>query len=244
MYDKLPKYYVLKQKIIQMIENEEVAEGETIPSEHELIAKYDISRITVRRAIDELVNEGYLYRVHGKGTFVKGNTYEQDLFSMASCTDAICDLGLEPGRKIISQQILKCDKHRARKLQISDNTNIFELHRVYYADGEALNTTIATLPYKYFKDIEKYDFGQESLYKILEEKFGVKITRATRTFEAMIAYGDVADYLEIDQGQPVLLFSGTTYGILNGKEVPVEIFKCHYRTDKFKFYINQVKLNK
>lgn len=244
MYDKLPKYYVLKQKIIQMIENEEVAEGETIPSEHELIAKYDISRITVRRAIDELVNEGYLYRVHGKGTFVKGNTYEQDLFSMASCTDAIIDLGLEPGRKLINQQIIKCDKQRARKLQISDNTNIFELHRVYYADGEALNTTIATLPYKYFKDIEKYDFGQESLYKILEEKFDVKITRATRTFEAMIAYGDVADYLEVDQGQPVLLFSGITYGILNGKEVPVEIFKCHYRTDKFKFYINQVKLNK
>lgn len=244
MYDKLPKYYILKQKIIQMIENEEVSEGETIPSEHELVAKYDISRITVRRAIDELVNEGYLYRVHGKGTFVKGNTYEQDLFSMASCTDAIIDLGLEPGRKLINQQIIKCDKQRARKLQISDNTNIFELHRVYYADGEALNTTIATLPYKYFKDIEKYDFGQESLYKILEEKFDVKITRATRTFEAMIAYGDVADYLEVDQGQPVLLFSGITYGILNGKEVPVEVFKCHYRTDKFKFYINQVKLNK
>ncbi len=244
MYDKLPKYYVLKQKIIQMIENEEVSEGETIPSEHELVAKYDISRITVRRAIDELVNEGYLYRVHGKGTYVKGNTYEQDLFSMASCTDAIMDLGLKPGRKIISQQIIKCDKKRARKLQILDNASIFKLHRVYYADGEALNTTIATLPYKYFENIEKYDFEKDSLYKILEEAFGVKITRATRTFEAMIAYGDIADYLEIDQGQPVLLFSGITYGIINGKEVPVEVFKCHYRTDKFKFYINQVKLNK
>lgn len=242
MYDKLPKYYVLKHKIIEMIENEEVTEGDAISSEHELVAKYDVSRITVRRAIDELVNEGYLYRIHGKGTFVKGNAYKQDLISMASCTDAIVELGLKPGRKVISQQIVKCDRQRARRLEINDNTNVFELHRIYYADGESLNTTIATLPYKYFEGIEKHDFSQESLYKILESEFDVKITRSTRTFEAMIAYDDVADYLQISEGQPVLLFSGITYGIVKGKEVPVELFKCHYRTDKFKFYINQVKL--
>lgn len=242
MYEKLPKYYVLKHKIIEMIENEVVSEGEAIPSEHDLIAKYDVSRITVRRAIDELVNEGYLYRVHGKGTYVKGNSYNQDLFSMASCTDAIIELGLKPGRKVISQKTMKCDKQRARKLQINDNSNIFELQRVYYADEESLNTTIATLPYSYFDGIEKHNFGEESLYKILENEYGVKITRATRTFEAMIAYGDIADHLQIKEGQPVLLFSGITYGIIRGKEVPVEIFKCHYRTDKFKFYINQVKL--
>lgn len=242
MQEKLPKYYVLKHKIIDMIKNAEVADGEAIPSEHELIAKYDISRITVRRAIDELVNEGYLYRVHGKGTYVKGNTYDQDLFSMVSCTDAIVELGLKPGRRVISQEILKCDKQRAKKLQINDNSDIFELQRVYYADEESLNTTIATLPYRYFKGIEKHNFAKESLYKVLENEFNVKITRAKRTFEAMIAYDDIADYLEINEGQPVLLFSGITYGIIKGREVPVEIFKCHYRTDKFKFYINQVKL--
>lgn len=242
MYEKLPKYYVLKHKIIEMIENEVVVEGEMIPSENELISLYDISRITVRRAIDELVNEGYLYRVQGKGTYVKGNSYNQDLFSMASCTDAIIELGLKPGRKVISQNIIKCDKKRAKALQINENSNIFELQRVYYADEESLNTTIATMPYRYFEGIEKYDFSKKSLYKILEEEYGVKIIRATRTFEAMIAYGDIADYLQINEGQPVLLFSGITYGIIKGKEVPVEIFKCHYRTDKFKFYINQVKL--
>ncbi len=239
MYDKLPKYYVLKHKIIEMIENEEVKEGEAIPSEYELVAQNNVSRITVRRTIDELVNEGYLYRVHGKGTFVKGNSLKQDLISMASCTDAIKNLGLTPGRKVISQQIIKCDKQRARKLEINDNADVFELHRIYYADDEALNTTIATLPYKYFEGIEKHDFSKDSLYKILETEFGVKFTRSTRMFEAMIAYDDVADYLQINEGQPVLLFSGITYGVIKGKEVPVELFKCHYRTDKFKFYINK-----
>ena len=69
---KAPKYLQVKQKIIHNIDNGSYKEKEAIPSERELITLFDVSRITVRKAIDELVNEGYLYRIHGKGTYVKG----------------------------------------------------------------------------------------------------------------------------------------------------------------------------
>ncbi|KAI3347292.1 UTRA domain-containing protein, partial [Clostridium botulinum] len=59
--------------------------------------------------------------------------------------------------------------------------------------------------------------------------------------EAVLAKDEIAEYLDIDEGMPIILFGCTTYGIVNGKEVPIETFKCYYRTDKFKFYINQIK---
>jgi len=88
-YDKAPKYYILKNTLIKKINDEELIDDHMIPSERELISTYGVSRITVRRAIDELVNEGYLYKIQGKGTYVKGDKGKQDLFSITSCTTDI-----------------------------------------------------------------------------------------------------------------------------------------------------------
>ena len=83
---KVPKYYHIKQEIIKEIDNNTYKENETIPSERELMAVFDVSRITIRKAIDDLVKEGYLYRVHGKGTYVKGDGEQNNLVSITSCT--------------------------------------------------------------------------------------------------------------------------------------------------------------
>ena len=69
--DRLPKYYLVKKSVVEKIENEEFQPGEPIPSERELMEDYQVSRITIRKAIEELVAEGYLYKVQGKGTYVK-----------------------------------------------------------------------------------------------------------------------------------------------------------------------------
>ena len=82
--EKLPKYYLLKRDIVNKIELGEYQEGSLIESERELMEKYQFSRITVRKAIDELVNEGYLYRIQGKGTYVKGETESQNPFCLNS----------------------------------------------------------------------------------------------------------------------------------------------------------------
>ncbi|QEY33676.1 GntR family transcriptional regulator [Caproiciproducens galactitolivorans] len=237
----LPKYYILKQKLIEKIDQEEFKANEMIPSERELIQQYDVSRITVRKAIDELVNEGYLYKVQGKGTFVKSDAYSQDLISITSCTQDVINLGMTPSRKVISASVLEADNKRCRNLELGKNEKVFRLERVYYADSEPINHTVTYLPYKLFPGIEKYDFSKESLYKVLEEKYDIKITKAKRSVEAILAKDKIAEYLDVEPGKPILLFGCITYGISNGKEIPIENFKCCYRSDKFKFYINQVK---
>lgn len=237
--EMMPKYYILKRKLIKMIDQEEFKVNEAIPSERELISMYDVSRITVRRAVDELVNEGYLYKVQGKGTYVKSDDYGQDLISITSCTEDILKLGMKPSRKVISADVIFADKKRMRNLELGENEKVFRLKRVYSADGIPVNYTITFLPNKLFPDLQSYDFSKKSLYDVLKTKYNVRITRATRSIEAILAQDDTAEYLDIKEGMPVLLFRCVTYGIVNGKELPVENFKCCYRSDLFKFYIKQ-----
>lgn len=241
MDERIPKYYLLKKEIIKKIDMEEYGGDEQIPSERELIEKYQVSRITVRKAVDELVNEGYLYKVQGKGTYVKSDKNNQDLISLTSCTEDVKKLGMTPSRKVIDAAVVLADKKRSKLLNIVTDDKVFRLERIIYADDEALNYTITYLPEKLFPQLEQYDFNKESLYHILQTKYDTKIIGATRTIEAVSAKDVVAEYLDIDEGMPIILFGGTTYGVVQGKEIPIETFKCYYRTDKFKFCINQVK---
>ncbi|MBE0700429.1 MAG: GntR family transcriptional regulator [Acholeplasmataceae bacterium] len=241
MYEKVPKYYILKRELIQMINSEELLEDQMIPSERKLIEQYGMSRITVRRAINDLVNEGYLYIIQGKGTFVKGDKAQQDLFSITSCTQDIINFGMVPSRKVLGVSVIKAFAKKSRQLEIEPGEKIIEIDRVYFADQEPINHTIAYLPTKYFPKLENHDFEKQSLYEVLEKEYGVQITHATRTIEAVLAQGETADLLEIEEGVPIILFRGTTYAVIGNKEVPIETFKCHYRSDKFKFYIKQVR---
>lgn len=241
MDERIPKYYMLKKEIIKKIDMEEYGGDEQIPSERELIEKYQVSRITVRKAIDELVNEGYLYKVQGKGTYVKSDKNNHDLISLTSCTEDVKKLGMTPSRKVIAADVVLSDKKRGKLLNIVTDDKVFRLERIIYADNEALNYTITYLPEKLFPQLEQYDFNKESLYHILQTKYDTKIIGATRTIEAVSAKDVVAEYLDIDEGVPIILFGGTTYGVVQGKEIPIETFKCYYRTDKFKFCINQIK---
>lgn len=241
MAARVTKYYVLKDYILEMIDREEYAVDQVIMSERSLTEHFGISRITVRKAIDELVNEGYLYRIQGKGTFVKGHNIKQDLFNITSCTQDIIDRGMIPSRKVIVSKVEICRPDVARMLGIGPEEKVFILERVYYANFAPINCTYTILPYRYFPEIEKIDFAKESLYKVLETKYGVRITKATRTFEARLALQDMADKLELHEGAPLLCFEAVTYGLIEGREVAIETFRSHYRTDKCKFYINQVK---
>ena len=224
-----------------MINKEVIKPEEQIPSEMSLTQRYGVSRITVRKAIDELVNEGYLYRIQGKGTFVKADTYNRDLFSICSCTEDIERMGMTPSREVLGQDIEPADKKRAKQLDINENDNIFVLKRVYLADQEPVNYTVSYINNKYFPGIENVFFSSASLYHIIENTYKVKITKASRTLEAVSVDNEVAQLLNMKKSSPVLLFKAVTYGMVNGNEVPIETFECYYRSDKFKFYINQVR---
>ena len=237
----LPKYYRVKEDLKELIEEWRGYGGKPIPSERELIARFGVSRITVRRAIAELVHEGYLFKVQGKGTYVEMDQENQNLINLTSCTAGIKALGMTPDRKVLKCAVVPCSVKQASELKINSRDLLLFLDRVYFADDVAINRTRSYLPYGRFPGIEELDFSRNSLYEVIEKEYDVKISRAHRTIEAVSVDSEIADSLSINHGVPVLLFNCLTYGISGGVETPVELFSCWYRSDRFKFFINQIR---
>lgn len=239
--NKSPKYFIVKKAIVENIDNDLYHSNEAIPSEKKLMELYNVSRITIRKAIDELVTEGYLYKIQGKGTYVKADEGSNNLFSITSSTEDVQKMGMIPSKKTKISRIEFASPKRAKALEISTNDQVEVIGRISYADLEPLNYTIAFLPEKIFPGLTEYDLEHESLYKLINDQYGVRITKARRTIEAVLAKDEIAKYLELEEGMPIILFRCVTYGIVNGKETPIEYFKCYYRTDKYKFYIDQIR---
>lgn len=239
--DKSPKYFIVKKAIVENIDNDLYHSNEAIPSEKKLMELYNVSRITIRKAIDELVTEGYLYKIQGKGTYVKADEGSNNLFSITSSTEDVQKMGMTSSKKTKISRIEFASPKRAKALEISTDDKVEVIGRISYANLEPLNYTIAFLPEKIFPGLIEYDLEHESLYKLINDRYSVRITKARRTIEAVLAKDEIAKYLELEEGMPVILFRCVTYGIVSGKETPIEYFKCYYRTDKYKFYIDQIR---
>ncbi len=238
----IPMYYQLKKIIINSIENEEIKPDEAIPSETKLMQTYQLSRTTVRKALDELVNEGYLYKKQGKGTYVKGRGFKQGLIKLTGCSEDIRRYGLTPRPCVLESCIKYPSKRVAKMLEISENDPTFYMERVIYGDDIPINKNKSYIPYHLVPDIEKINFNEESLYKVLEQDYKIKIERAIRTVEAILANEEVALQLQVQEGSPVMLFKGQVFATLpNERKAIVEYFEAIYRSDQFQFYIEQYR---
>ena len=236
----IPMYYQLTKIIIDMIENEAIKADEAIPSEPKLMETYHLSRTTVRKAIDELVNEGYLYKRQGKGTFVKGRGFEQGLIRLSGCSEDIKRYGLTPKPHLLAAFIRQPSKRIAKMLEINTDEKTFYMERVMYGDDIPINKNKSYIPYHLVPGIENLDFNKESLYKVLEKDYHITINKAIRTVEAILANEEVALQLQVEEGSPVMLFKGQVFGMLSdSKEVIIEYFEAIYRSDQFQFYIEQ-----
>nr|WP_072514123.1 GntR family transcriptional regulator [Ndongobacter massiliensis] len=234
-----PKYQVVQRDLKEKIDTGYYRADELIPSERALMESYDVSRITVRRAVSELVRSGYLETIQGKGTYVKHVKSALDILSLTSCTEDIISLGYKPRRKVISAQIVKATMDDVYNLSVEEGEPIFELTRVFYADEATVNYTTSRLRYALFPGLEKYPFAEVSLYRTLEEAYGLELTYAKRFVEAGFPTKKIAKHLEMEQHTPILFFHCTSHGNIKGSDVAFESYVSWFRSDRFAFTINQ-----
>lgn len=239
MNEKKPKYKIIEEDLIGRIQSGALPGGAELPSESQLIASYDVSRVTARRAIDELYHNGYIEKMQGKRTCVRRTARLQELTSISSYTEEIIRQGMTPGRKVIKSEIRISSADEVARLQLRKADPVFYLERIYYADDTPLCFTQTTLPYEVFRDIEGYDFIDSSLYKIIEESYNVKISTTTLKLKAVPAYGEVMKHLDISKDTPLLYSTGLTYGVVKEREVPIELFATYYLTDHFEYTLTQ-----
>lgn len=229
----LPLYHQLKEILKENIESGVWKPGDMIPSENQLIEEYNISRNTVKKALENLVQDGLLYRVQGKGTFVSRPKFEQSLAGFYSFSKVMRDRGLAPKDVIKSIEKVKVKSSIAKQLQLKEDEFVFELKRIRYAQGEPMIFETSYLPEKHFPGLTKEKIENNSLYDLMQQEYGIFVTNAKETFEPVLIRAYESQFLDVKEGYPALLLDRTAY---DSSGVPVEICRSIVRGDRCRFY--------
>lgn len=234
----LSLYYQLKNIIIDNIKNKIWDINTKIPTERELCENYKVSRITVRQALKELENEGYLYRKQGKGTFVTGQKFVQRLSHFYSFSEEISKMGSIPSTEILSFEIVPADLSIAEKLNIAEKEKVFSIRRLRLADNEPFAVETSYVVHKYAKDLTREDIDKYGLYKTLQQDCGIYPTTASETFEAVVTNSEEARFLQVDKRSAVLRLERITS---SADGIIIEYCISIIRSDKYKYTIQLSK---
>jgi GntR family transcriptional regulator len=229
----IPLYYQLKMILMEYIREQHANIDEPIPTEIEISEYFGISRPTVRQAINELVVEGYLYRVKAKGTFITKPKITQDfLLTLDSFNNEMRKKGLVPSTRILEREVIECDEKIAKVLKLEPGSEVIKLTRLRCANNEPIVFVITYVPYRLCPILMESDLENESMYGIIERESGKLISNATRTLECIMAGEFEARLLNIEKGAPVQYFESVVF-LADG--TPVEYSLAKYRSDRSKF---------
>src|SRR4051794_13946524 len=167
----IPRYYQLKEIIRQKVTAGQWGPGLPIPSERELCEQYGISRMTARQSITELVNEGYLYREQGKGTFVAQPKITQQLSQLTGFTEDMEARAKHPAAQVLNQQMVPADADLAAILQVKPGQLLFQVQRLRLANGEPLAIETSLISFFGCEHLMEEDLVHNSLYNLLEKKY-------------------------------------------------------------------------
>jgi len=233
--DFLPRYYQLANILRERIARGELEAREAIPSERQLETDYSVSRTTIRRAIELLIRQGFLYREHGRGTFVSPHKLQKGISELTSFTEDMKRRGLVPGQKILEIGFVAPPNDVRTRLELGkDREKVLHVERLRLGDGVpmGLQTSYYVLPEgETITREELEEIG--SIYRILREKFHLIPTEADETLEVGLATPRDASLLQIVPGSPLLLSERITYS--QNRQV-IEFVKIVYRGDRYRYY--------
>lgn len=221
---------ILREEIIKG-----TREGEKIPSERELIEKFQVSRTTVREAVSGLVNEGLLEKRHGKGTYITSSAsrpIEDWLGSLNSYNEVIESLNLKPGSKLLYKNKVTRPQHIQNILNVDE---FYVIERLRFADDIPIAIEKHYYPLEIGMKLAKFDLEKEPIYKLLESSLGIVLAEANQSISSKLPTKKDANNLGISQSMSVLETERMTYD--PGGKI-VEYYKAIYRSDKYVFRIN------
>jgi GntR family transcriptional regulator len=229
----VPLYHQIKQNLRELIENEVLPVGQSLPSERELAERYGVNRLTVRQALTELVSEGMLRRQRGIGTFVAGPKLTQVMARVMGFSERIQEAGRAPSSRVLSLEIVSAPAMIARYLNLEPGAPMYKLVRLRCADEEPVMLETAFLLQARFPELTSFDFARESLYRLLAEQFDCRVVEAEETLEPVIMTAYEVEMLQAEAGTPGLLVETVAYDQYGAA---VEFGKSVVRGDKSRFY--------
>jgi GntR family transcriptional regulator len=231
----IPYHYQLRELLRGEIVAGRWAVNEKLPSERELCEAFDLSRTTVREAIDALVNEGLLRREKGRGTFIAEPKIVEDILqSPTGFADSMAQEGIPIQTGVLRMEVGPAPQVVARELRLALGEPVIIIDRLRFVFDEPLLLVTSYVPQKLCPTLLNDNLRQNSLYDLLRNKYGFIIARARRFMEAVAANDMEARLLKIEPGAPLMLIESIVY---TDDGAPLEYFKARHRGDRTRFLV-------
>lgn len=231
----VPVYIKIHNELRRDIEGGKWRVGERIPSERDLAVDFHVSRMTLRQAIQTLVEEGILERRVGAGTYVASQKVQEKVSGVTSFTDLILAQGKTPSSKTISYHVAKPSASETERLNLGPNAQVLRMERVRYGDDVPICFEVATVPYELIRDFPRREVSK-SLYHVLEHEAGLVLGGAHQSISAMLASERVAEYLDVKRGSAILRLRQVSY-LQDG--TPFEYVRTQYVGERFEFTLDR-----
>ena len=231
----IPLYYQLVERLKEQIQLGDLKPGDQLPSERELSDQHGISRMTVRQAIAYLVQQGLLEVKRGIGTFVAAPKLAHDTLHLLGFTEELMQRGGAVTSQVLEQSLVFPSASVASGLNLNADAPTVKLVRLRLAEAVPLLLETTFLPASLCAGLETEDLTTQSLYSLLETKYGLHLKYARQTLEATVANEYESRLFGIEVGTAMILLEGVTY---LDTDQPVEYFKAVYRGDRFRFELN------
>lgn len=225
------KYHSIRDEILDLVEA--LAVGDALPPERVLAPRFGVSRMTLRRAVEELVREGRLERRHGAGTFVAEPKIAQGL-AVTSFSADMRQRGAEPASRTLAVDEVLAGAPLGRRLEISPGDKVIRIARLRLADGDPMALETLHVPRAVAPDLTGDQLAARSFYDLLATHYGVELSGGRQTIEATVTDEAESEILEVPLHSPAFLFERVSRAT-DGRVV--EFVRSVYRGDRYQFTI-------
>ena len=225
------KYESVRDEVLGLVEHLEP--GVAIPPERALCERFGVSRMTLRRAVDDLVLEGFLERQHGRGTFVAVPKIAQPL-TMTSFSEDMRRRGFVPGSRTLSLARMSAGAPLGRRLEISPEDVVLQIRRLRLADDRPMAIETLHVPQGAVPGLTADDLDGTSFYELLQTRYDLVIASGRQTIEPTVTNEEEAELLGVPVHSPAFLFERTSR-LVTGRVI--EFVRSIYRGDRYQFEV-------
>ncbi|MFM9900495.1 MAG: GntR family transcriptional regulator [Polaromonas sp.] len=230
----IPLYAQIKDILRARVLEGNYQPHQQMPSESEMMAAFNVSRITVRQALGDLQNEGLIFRIHGKGTFVSKPKAFQDLGRLQGFGEAMRQMGYETFARVLSLRQIVPTAQVQERLRLPKRAKVCELQRVRFLNREPISLDITYLSTAIGTRLAKEDLAARDVFVILENDYGLSLGHADLQIGSTLADESLARHLRVEEGSPVLVIERTTH---TRDGAPIDYEHLYYRGDAFQYKV-------
>jgi len=234
----VPLYYQLAEQIRQRIRSGELERGQKLPSELDLSKQSGVSRMTARQALSYLAREGLLTVRPGVGTFIAKPKLTYDALHLLGFTEEMMPQGGTVTSKVLEQAVVPGPQHVTVGLDLDPQDRVVKIVRLRGVDEVPLLLETSYVPAALCPGLEKEDLVENSLYGLMESRYGLCLRRARQTFEAKVAGEYEQSLFDVGSEMGMILLEHVTYA---ERDQPVEYSEAIYRGDRVRFTVESVR---